>query len=673
MSIKIPNTDTQWAYSTSSDVSGNVVNCHNITFDKKGYATLNSKMGEVTGHATNLLTVKSVVYNPLTFKTDVITTDKIYTGTPSTASVSPVFSQESTTESNGASNGVYWNGFTLYTASQRLVSWNGTTNTVRNSGLTTSEFHPICIFESANKVAVGDVNIVKLFNTAWVLDTVNQLTIPANYEITWIKNVGENFYIGTKNISNENGRMFVWDGKGTAFKSSYDCGGVWSWSGDVYGSTVVQINSRGQLMEFTGNGFKELASLPVYYTQQMWRDGQGLVVGKIVTDGLKVDGDNIFINLESTIAQGSIEQGNTEYLYMPNQPSGIWCYDPKIGLYPFALMSNDTLQDISISSVDHTTDTFTVSAHSFKTGDKVRYSASISASAGLVTLQMYFIIRLSGTTFKLAYTYDQAVSGTAVNITSNGNTERVMGYLHRDFGVPMVSGAGAIGFYKELQSVTHPIFSKYLLTGSITRNSDFSGSRNSICSLQKNENRGALTTPKISSQALLDNYKYMTVKYNNMLSGNDKIIVKSRTIDRVGMPFVSRNESGTVSATWVNSTSFTIAIPAFANCAIGDEVFFIQGEASGYSAHITNIVESSGTYTVTIDETITTITASNKSHIVVQNWTKEGVISTSHENYVKRMAQFQIAKAQKWIQFKLELRGEGVQIEDMTLERSINQ
>lgn len=661
--IKIPYTNKQWQYSTESDVMGNVVNCHNMTFDKKGYATLNAKMGEVFGSDTLVETVKSFVLRGTVV--DAITTDEIYSATLAIGSDAPFFADAGTTQGGTSSSGVFWNGMTVYTDATRLITWDGSSDTNRNTGLTSSNFHPLCIFDSANKIAVGDVNIVKLFDTSWTLDTANQLTIPANYVITWIRYVGNNLYIGTQSLSMANGRMFVWNGTGTAAQASYDEGGVWSFSGQVYGSTIVQINSRGQLMEFTGAGFKMLAALPVYYTQQLWRGSGGFSIGKVMSDGIQVDGDNIFICLDGNVERTDYEYGKNSLTYIPEQPSGVWCYDPNIGLYPFSLLSNDVVQDIAISSIDTTTNILTVSAHSFKTGDKVRYNASVAAG-GLNTTQNYYIININSTTFKLAYTYDLAIAGTAIDITSGGTSSRVLGYLHADFGIPSIDRAGAVGLYKELQAPTHSIYSQYLLTNGYTKKSNLSTQRKSICSLQKNENRGSLTTPKINSSAITDRYQTLVIKYSGIYDGNDKIILKSRTSTRAGIPFCTLNQAST-DATWTSTTTFTVVSPEFSLVSVGDEVFVIQGAGSGYTAHITEISESTGTYTVTIDEAVTGVTNGDKFHFVANNWSKKLVISSSSVDNDKGYATFNIDSASKWFQFKLELRGEGVQIEELQL------
>jgi len=667
--IKIPNTNKEWAYSTESDLMGNVVNCHNITFDKKGYATLNSKMGEITGDDTNIDTVNSFVLNGSSIHA--VTSDLVHESTPSLSLVTPIFARKAGALAAGASaNGLFWKTKTHYATLTKVLTWDGTSSAEVITGLTSLNYHPICVYEYANSIVVGNGNEVHIYSDSYVKDTTNILTIPSIYTVVWIKIFQNNIYIGTVCNTNENAKVFVWNGTGTRAQSAWDSGGVWSFAGEIYQSSVAQINSRGQLMLFTGSGFKELAALPVYFTQQMWRDTNGFIGGKVLIDGMKVDGDNIFMNIDCEVTVSDYENSKMSPRYIPEQPSGIWCYDPKVGLYPFALLSADPIQDIAIASVDTATDTITVSAHTFKTGDKVRYTHTGTVIGGLVNIKNYFIIKVSATEFKLAETYDLATAGTAINLTSTGTNGRVMGYTHKDFGCANINRGGAIGLQKEIQSVPNSIYSRYLTTAGYTYKTDLNV-RNSICSLQKNENRGSLTTPKIHSSAIQDGLRMLNVKYNGLVDGNDKLILKYRSGERVGMPYCTLNTPSDV-ITWSSTDTFSVTSNDFGAVRVGDEVFILSGAGSGYTVHISLITPSGTTYTVVVDEAIPSIVNNDKSHIIIRDFTKVVTVTNTHELADKGYVQYPIGEVSKWFQFKFELRGEGVQIEEIALDNKVN-
>jgi hypothetical protein len=70
------------------------------------------------------------------------------------------------------------------------------------------------------------------------------------------------------------------------------------------------------------------------------------------------------------------------------------------------------------ANVNITDDTITISGHNFVNGDRVLYSVSSggTAIAGLTSYTMYFVVNVSGDTFKLSSTQ----GGAAINLTSQG-------------------------------------------------------------------------------------------------------------------------------------------------------------------------------------------------------------------------------------------------------------
>lgn len=82
-------------------------------------------------------------------------------------------------------------------------------------------------------------------------------------------------------------------------------------------------------------------------------------------------------------------------------------------------------------------------------------------------------------------------------------------------------------------------------------------------------------------------------------------------------------------------------------------------------AHVSSISENSGTYTVNIDEDIRNIAAGDKARCIFDNWLKLGTTMTSSSD--KNYTEFPIAKSSKWIQFRFELRGKGVALEEYEL------
>jgi hypothetical protein len=74
-------------------------------------------------------------------------------------------------------------------------------------------------------------------------------------------------------------------------------------------------------------------------------------------------------------------------------------------------------------NADHTTDTFTtpnINDPRIATGDRFVLTAATAAPTGLTNGATYYVIRLDGSTYQLASSYQNAIEGTPVTFTSNG-------------------------------------------------------------------------------------------------------------------------------------------------------------------------------------------------------------------------------------------------------------
>lgn len=107
----------------------------------------------------------------------------------------------------------------------------------------------------------------------------------------------------------------------------------------------------------------------------------------------------------------------------------------------------------------------------------------------------------------------------------------------------------------------------------------------------------------------------VALRYQRMKNADDKIVVKYRTHRSSAYPLYG-------AVTWTSTTVFTTTNTSFANAVVGDEVFVTAGHGGGCSAHIASISEASGTYTVTLDEAIYGITASDTGLVAVEDFKK---------------------------------------------------
>jgi len=641
-----PRESKRWQQTNSGDVFGSLFSTRNIDFDQEGYLKLAKRPTAIVYDISNFSSVTSVTTSALNGSVYYIMTS----GRPHTLSLNLSLTDiYAVTIGTGSLNFdvTPWQGV-LYSSQNTAFSfYNGAGWTGSLGSLTTGKYHPLCVFESANQLAVGNGNEVKLYNSSHVL--VETLTIPADFEVRWIRYNAGNLYIGTKNLSGNNAIMFVWNGIGTSAQGAYPIDGTFIFSGCNYDSSIAIFTSRGQLMKFNGGGFSELANLPVYYTNYSWY-GNSPTAGKIINRGMVSDGSIIYINIDGSLADNSIR--------LSNQPSGLWLFDPKVGLYHRAGYATTKTESRSIddtTGINTTTNVITVSSYTAQTGTKVLYTASTSGEAGgLSPTEFYYIIRVSSTELKLALTYDDAISGTAVDLTSQGTTQVL--YFHNDDDFGQVAGinAGAICLtsdYDTNESATYRSMNgSRILYGAVISNDTLSGTVNTLQTLTEGENRGNFVTQKIQASQIKDVWKKIYSKLNNLFEGNDKAIVKYRVVDKRKFPVYTFPLEKCI--TWIDTTSFTTKSD-LTDVVVGDEVEIISGSGAGYTAHIASIQRGATEWIVMLDEAVT-VTASDKSYVFIQNWKKIGLANSDTSDFILETL---CGAKSKWIQVKVELRG----------------
>ncbi len=196
-------------------------------------------------------------------------------------------------------------------------------------------------------------------------------------------------------------------------------------------------------------------------------------------------------------------------------------------------------------------------------------------------------------------------------------------------------------------------------------------------SVTTGDNRGNFTTSRIESPEVQESWRYVWIKYDELQSATDTIVLKYKTKDRENLPFTTSSD-----VTWTSTTVFTSTDTGFANVVVGDEVSVLSGDGAGSTAHISAISYSNPTYTVTLDEAITDITASDEGIVAVDNYHKlsptitETTATTEQPNVTPRHAKLTIPvdtatdyqpAPSEWLQLKVEMRGENVRISGMSV------
>ena len=92
---------------------------------------------------------------------------------------------------------------------------------------------------------------------------------------------------------------------------------------------------------------------------------------------------------------------------------------------PTVTIAAPTARTITQANIDETTDIFTVTDHNMRTGTKLTYTSNgtnIVTSAGtLADATAVFVVRIDNDTFKIASNLTNALAGTTLGITNDGN------------------------------------------------------------------------------------------------------------------------------------------------------------------------------------------------------------------------------------------------------------
>lgn len=252
---------------------------------------------------------------------------------------------------------------------------------------------------------------------------------------------------------------------------------------------------------------------------------------------------------------------------------------------------------------------------------------------------------------------------TPSNSTSTTNT---------DFGqMALEDGAGAIAPLVQDPTAASPVTSSVggtLLYGA-KLNGGTSTNYYTAGSVTSGENRGYMTTARLESDEIQDSWRDVWVKFEEMQNATDAIVLRYRTEDREGLPFTTSSD-----VTWTSTTVFTSTDTRFANVVAGDEVTVITGDGAGSTVNISTITENTGTYTVTVDEAVTAITASDVGKVAISNFQRmsptisEATIDNVQvfARHAKIVFPFDTEDSQsapsEWVEVKMEVRGENVRI-----------
>lgn len=676
--IKIP-TDQNGRYSqlNDSDKFSNLHYTENMNLDERGYIKLSPRTVIIAQEAANndfgvpvaigrWSNGNYLVATTSNANFDVETTTVALDVDENSGSNEPTLTVNS--------HGVIWQGLWFASTatavlSRAMTGGSGAAWTSRITSLTTGVRHYMEVFASRQQLAVSNGNVVKQYDTSYA--NTQDLTIPSDYEVVGMAYNNSKMGIITRLGSasegqNTEARFYIWDGATGAANSDSGVGSDACIAVCAYRSTFVILTRAGQLLEWNGGGFNILASFPFYFEDKIFGDFlNNSTFGNIMT----VDGDVIYINLGMDLNEVGLKQEDIS----PNCPSGVWCFDPEVGLYhrwsPSA--SAAYIFNVTDANVDLATDIMTVSSGTLPaTGAVVRMTNRNEDIGGITRYYDYFLIKLSSTTFKLASTRENALAGTAIDLTSKGSggSQQFWMYDLVDYSTTLYSISGTITRVGE----TSPLYQDILFGGDINDTS-LSSNDSLFMVVPFLESRGCAVYAKIFSSEINQSNQALCVKFRP-LKTIDKIIVKARTRDIVGLPVTSSGKP----ANWTSPIEFYTTqdiseAKAYLDSGGELECKIIAGAGGGVAVKVMSIsAPDSGNTSVVLAESVLGAAAGLKAEFIINNWDTLRIITSTDDDVEDNVVNIPLEGSTKFFQPKIELRGYDVTVEEIGFAQNVD-
>lgn len=680
MKIKIPQ-DNKFSIPGKSDLLGNIWYTKNMNFTEQGYIKLSSRAVSIISKKDNSNFDLPISFGRYGTDWDVVTANKPWLISITGSSVT---TQQDTV--TGApqlelqSTGVWWQNLWhvikdntstvgLYAKSNLAGTW-----TDKSVALTEGVSHPIEVFRSRNTLCMGNGNIVKQIDSSYSTSGQTQLTIPSDFEIIGLSYSNGKICITTKLSAtainqNQEAYFFVWDGVSTFANQGFPVGSDVILGVSPYKSSWIILTRKGQILYYNGGGFETLNNLPFYYFS--------LILGNSLTrtfygNIFQLEGDLFYLNA----LNGLNTFGKRKETYIENYPSGLLCFDPIVGLYHRYSPSTSPLVmgTANQANVNTTTGIITINSSVVPaTGNQVMPLTNEAIPIGGITPgTAYWVIKVSPTSFKLATSKQNAIDGVYITLTSQGDTTSVFAFLTvTDYGIALNKNfVGGIGL---LDSNTQ--ISQHMIFGGTYDDYASTSTYPGVCLVVPEfRNHGYFVVAKAISGGMEDNSQMVYIKYRP-LKLNDKIIVKIKYEEILDLPVTTPQIPDLYVCNWISDTVFTTQADIAAAYTYlqtsGNqlECEIINGAGAGSMAQISSIQLSSGTYTVTLAESISGAASGYYCNVKIDNWFRLGEITSTDTLGYK---QFPIAKHGKARKYKVELRGVKVTIEELQ-EVSIEQ
>lgn len=668
--IRIPNTDNQFSIPNNSDKFGNLHYAKNINFDEEGYLKLSPRAVSLVNETDNAsFDIPTAIGRLQSDVFLVATTDRPFEVQLSEdAGISAdVDNGTNAPTLTFDSQGAWWQNRWYVTDTDDLWYRDPSTGdwTDANVTLTAGKNHAVAVFRSRVQLCIANGNEVIQVNTSH--SSTTNLTIPADYEVIGLAYNNNVMAVATRLSDtaagqNQEAHLFIWDGATTSANQGFAVGSDAIMSVIPYKSSFVVLTRTGNLMYFNGGGFQILASLPFYFRNITWGDARN---PEVFGNNMFVEGDVIYINVNTYYERF----GKKGERYLQGSPGGIWCFDPKVGLYHRYSPSISEVSRLTVtdSNINTSTDVLTTSAGTIPaTGNPIKYIHNRSTKiGGLQPGEVYYVIKLSSSTLSLATTRENALNGVKIDITSVGdNNNYFLALDQTDFGQSLIERTGAISQSERPNHVQDGL----VFGGEYYRVSSTSSTDAHLNFLSSGfKNIGYIVTPKIYSQQVQDIYQKLFVRYRPLQTG-EYIYIKQKHEDILGLPVTTPQDG--VSVNWTSNREFyTTADLSEAKTYLdlggkrGLECEIIAGAGAGGMSQISSIHEEDGTYSVVLENDILGASSGRVSDILIDNW----VLIDTIDNTGDGTKEIPLETSSKSVKYKIVMEGSDITIEDLLL------
>ena len=651
MTIRIPSPDSRrHSQLNRNDVTGTIQMSKNINLDEEAYIKLAPKTVAFFTTDDDAAFDRSDAINVGDGEI-LINSDQVFTGDLDLTTNKNFNNRSGDTNAPSPSvedDVIYFNGVPVVSDGSS-VSYEGSSGVWTDITGLTSASGPtsLAVFREQNSLLRGRGNKVDRIDSSWTVQAT--LTIPAEYRVSSMDVVGNTAYIGTRHDADGEAAMFLWNGTGSSPQSTYGVESFEISSVKSGNSSVVVVTADGRYLRFNGGGFTELAVWPVFMTSyQFGRSSSDYP--NVTNRGMAVDGNLTYINISSELEDWR--------KYLQNFSSGVWCFDPSVGLYHRYSPSYTRLEvrNVNTSGVNTTTNVITPDDASFETpvtGTPVMYSSDFGTFiGGLKENTVYYTIYNDADSFKLATSYANAIDGVAVEITGTGNSAQdFVFFTTYDYGQQYYGNRAAVAILNS-RHYDNGFAGPIAMTAEV--DVDGATAKTVLCTYNSLlPNRGYFVTPKLYSVDKTDKYGVINLKHKP-LADDDSFVVKYKTKETLGFPIGIEDvyESENIFGTWTSTTTFTTTLEKMENAEVGHEVEIISGQGAGFLAHISAITEDSGTYTVTLDEAFPWATNALQFRFIVDTWKKLGTIDKNRSE-----SSLRLDVTGEFLELKIEMRG----------------